>query len=101
MPRCRLDERVADVAVRLLTGWDICVVVSDDGVVLGLLGRSALRASEDVRVETAMTPGPRTIRPSARLHAIADRMRDENVTLLLVTHSDGVLVGVVRREDIA
>jgi CBS domain-containing protein len=48
-----------------------------------------------------MALGPRTIRPSARRDAIAERMRDEGITLLVVTHSDGVLVGVVRREDLA
>jgi CBS domain-containing protein len=43
-----------------------------------------------------MTPGPSTVRPSARLDAIANRMRDENLTRLLVTRSDGALVGVLR-----
>ena len=74
--------------------------MNEERIVLGLLGRSALRASGDIRVEAAMTPGPRTIRPSARLDAIAERMRDEKLTRLLVTHPDGVLIGVARREDL-
>jgi CBS domain-containing protein len=99
-PTCRLDQQVADVAARLPEDWDICVVTNDERVVLGLLGRRALHTAGDVRVEEAMTPGPSTVRPSARLAAIANRMRDENLTRLLVTRSDGVLVGVLRREDI-
>jgi CBS domain-containing protein len=99
-PTCQLDEQVAEVAARLPPDWDICVVANEERVVLGLLGRQALRAGGDVRVEEAMTPAPSTIRPSARLDAIANRMRDENLTRLLVTRSDGVLVGVLRREDV-
>lgn len=47
-----------------------------------------------------MTLGPSTIRPSARLEAIARRMHDQNLTCIVVTHSDGVLVGVLRRKDL-
>jgi Mg/Co/Ni transporter MgtE len=80
--------------------WDVCVVTNDERVVLGLLGRRALRADGDERVAEAMTPGPSTVRPSARLDAIANRMRDKDLTRIIVTSSDGVLVGVLRREDI-
>jgi len=99
-PTCQLDEQVAEVGARLPPDWDICVVANEKRVVLGLLGRQALRAGGDVRVEEAMTPAPSTIRPTARLDAIANRMRDENLTRLLVTRSDGVLVGVLRHEDV-
>ena len=47
-----------------------------------------------------MTAGPSTVRPSARRDAIAQRMRDQNLAHLVVTHSDGVLTGVLRREDL-
>ena len=100
-PRCLPGELVSAVAERVGDEWQICVVTNDDGVVLGLIGRQALRSGESVRAEDAMTLGPRTIRPSARRDAIAERMCDEGITLLVVTHSDGVLVGVVRREDLA
>jgi CBS domain-containing protein len=99
-PTCRLEEKVAEVAARLPAGWDVCVVTNDERVVLGLLGRRALGAGGDVRIDQAMTPGPSTVRPSARLDAIANRMREENLTRLLVTRSDGVLVGVLWREDV-
>jgi CBS domain-containing protein len=80
--------------------WEICVVTNVAGVVLGLLGRQALRAGERVRAEDAMSLGPSTIRPSARREAVAKRMRDQELTRIVVTHSDGVLVGVLRREDL-
>jgi CBS domain-containing protein len=56
---------------------------------------------ERVRAEDAMSLGPSTIRPSARREAVAKRMRDQELTRIVVTHSDGVLVGVLRREDLA
>ena len=47
-----------------------------------------------------MTPAPSTIRPSARLDAIRERMRDQKLTRTIVSRSDGVLVGVLRVEDL-
>jgi CBS domain-containing protein len=69
-------------------------------LVLGLVGRDALRSKERVRADDAMSLGPGTIRPSARLDAIARRMRDQNLTRIVVTRSDGTLSGVLRREDL-
>ena len=99
-PTCRLGESVAEVVARLPNGWDICVVTDDRQVVLGLLGRNALRGKAETTVESAMTLGPSTIRPSARIEAIAERMREQDLTRIIVSRSDGTLVGVVRREDI-
>jgi Mg/Co/Ni transporter MgtE len=100
VPTCRLDELVADVAARLRDGWDICVVTNDADIVLGMLGRSALCSGQQTTVENAMTSGPSTIRPSARLDAITKRVRDQNLTRIIVTRSDGVLFGVLRVEDL-
>jgi hypothetical protein len=52
VPTCRLDELAAHVAARLRDGWDICVVTNDDDIVLGMLGRSALRSGQQATVET-------------------------------------------------
>ena len=46
-----------------------------------------------------MTPGPSTIRPSARLEAIVERMKRQNLTNLPVTTSDGRLVGTAAGAD--
>jgi Mg/Co/Ni transporter MgtE len=100
-PRCLPDELVSAVAERVGDEWQICVVTNGEGVVLGLLGRQAIRSAENVRAQDAMTLGPKTIRPSARREAVAEWMRDHALTSMLVTHPDGVLVGVLRREDLA
>ena len=99
-PTCRLDESVAAVAARLHEGWDISVVINERQVVLGLLGRGALGSATHASVESAMRPGPSTIRPSARIDAIRKRMREQNLTRIVVTRSDGRLFGVVRHEDL-
>ncbi len=100
VPTCRFDEQVPDVAARLPDGWDVCVVTNDARIVQGLLGRSALRSDRQATVEDAMTAGPSTIRPSARLDAITKRMHEQNLSRIIVTRSDGVLLGVLRAEDI-
>lgn len=46
-----------------------------------------------------MTSGPGTIRPSVSLETILERMRGRNLPSVLVTSSDGTLVGLLRRED--
>ncbi len=100
VPACHPGERLADVRSRVdAAGWDTCFVVDEHGVVLGRLGRSALAGEDDVAVEEAMTPGPSTVRPSLGLDQAVERMQAQNLTSLPVTRSDGVLVGVLRRED--
>ena len=100
VPTCGLEERLQDVRRRVsAAGWDTCIVVNASGVVLGRLGRTALASEEDVTVEAAMTAGPSTVRPSITLAEIVERMQSQKLTSALVTHSDGTLVGLVRRTD--
>jgi hypothetical protein len=49
-------------------------VVDERGVVLGRLGRGAIRGRADVAADEAMTLGPSTIRPSARLEDVVTWM---------------------------
>jgi CBS domain-containing protein len=98
VPTCRLDERLADVRARVRAGgWDTCIVVNEQNVVLGRLGRAALGSDADVAVEEAMRAGPGTIRPSVSLESAAKTMREKELSTLLITRSDGTLVGVLTR----
>ena len=97
---CRLGDRLQAVREQLeRNDWDTCFVVDAERVVLGRLGRRAIRAGEDVSAEEAMTPGPSTIRPSARLRDVIERMRRQRLTSLPVTTSDGRLAGLLTRHD--
>jgi CBS domain-containing protein len=100
VPTCRLDDRLREVCEHLEErGWDTCFVVDERRVVLGRLGRRAIRGREDVSAEQAMALGPSTIRPSARLRDVVERMQRQQLTSLPVTTSDGRLVGLLLRED--
>jgi Mg/Co/Ni transporter MgtE len=100
VPTCGLGERLGEVCQRVRdAGWDTCFVVDERRVVLGRLGRSALSRDGEVSVEEAMTLGPSTVRPSFGLEEAVQRMQAQNLTSLPVTYSDGVLVGLLRRED--
>ena len=81
-------------------GWDTCIVVNEQRVVLGRLGRKALAADTDESVEEAMTPGPSTVRPSIGVDALLERIRVRKLSSFLVTTPDGRLVSLVLREDI-
>jgi Mg/Co/Ni transporter MgtE len=100
VPACGPEDRMTEVRERVrAAGWDTCFVTDERGVVLGRLGRAALGADDDVTVEEAMTLGPSTVRPSFELDKAVERMRTQELTTLPVTRSDGVLIGVIRRED--
>jgi Mg/Co/Ni transporter MgtE len=100
VPACAPSDRMPEVRERVhAAGWDTCFVTNEHGVVLGRLGRTALGGDDDVSVEEAMTPGPSTVRPSLELDTAVERMRAQNLTTLPVTRSDGVLIGVLRRQD--
>ena len=100
VPTCRPQDSLQTVCEELEeSGWDTCFVVDARGVVLGRLGRRAIRGRANVSAEEAMTPGPSTIRPSARLDTMVERMRRQNLTNLPVTTSDGRLVGLLPLRD--
>jgi Mg/Co/Ni transporter MgtE len=97
---CALDERLQDVCERVRAAdEDTCFVVNEQRIVLGRLGRAALARADDVSVEEAMTAGPSTVRPSLDLTAAVERMQRQKLTNLPVTRSDGVILGLIRRDD--
>ena len=100
VPTCGPGDRLQDVCEQLdESGWDTCLVVDERRVVLGRIGRRAIGGREDVSAEEAMAPGPSTIRPSARLEAMVERMQRQTLTNLPVTTSDGRLVGLLSLRD--
>jgi predicted transcriptional regulator len=101
VPTCALDERLGDVRDRVVAaGWDACVVVSLDRVVLGLLRARELDADPDLPAERAMRPGPSTYRPFVSVAQMRDIMADRHLDSSPVTTSDGKLVGLVRKQDV-
>jgi len=100
VPTARLDERLGDVAERArAAGWDVAVVVNEQRVILGLLRRQHLEEDPDLRVEEAMSPGPSTFRPHVFIVELAAFMVEHDLPSAPITTGDGVLVGMLRRED--
>jgi Mg/Co/Ni transporter MgtE len=101
VPTCTLNEPLVEVRERVRgASWDTCIVVTEQRVVLGRLGRKALASDSDESVEEAMSPGPGTVRPSIGTDALLERMRPRNLARYLVTTPDGGLVGLVRRDEL-
>ena len=102
VPTCRLDEPIGQVRERVrAAGWDACVVVNDQRVVLGLLRAGELGRGQEEPVEQVMRPGPSTFRPHVPIEELAHFMIHHDLPTSPVTTSDGRLVGLLRREDAA
>ena len=82
-------------------GWDACVVVNEQRVVFGLLRAAELKRDPALRIEQAMRPGPSTYRPYVATEKLAKVMAEHGRESLLVTTSDGRLVGLVKRSDVS
>jgi CBS domain-containing protein len=99
-PTCTLDERLGDASDRLrAVGAAGCIVVNDQRVVLGRLRAKSLAGDAGQTVEAVMEAGPTTVRPGEPLEALIGRMQQRRVGSIIVSTADGVLVGVLRRED--
>ena len=100
IPTCRLTDRLGDVRDKTLDAdQNVCVVVNDDRIVLGRLRGDALRGDPGATVESVMESGPTTTRPDDPLEAITERLQSARVASIIVTTSDGRLVGILYRED--
>ena len=101
VPTCGLDEPVASVRDRVRkAGWDECLVVNEQRVLLGILRAEQLHgAGDDDKAEDVMNPGPSTFRPHVHIEEMARFMARHELESSPVTTSDGVLVGMLRRKD--
>jgi CBS domain-containing protein len=101
-PTCGLAERLVDVRDRVTAaGWDECVVVNDERIVLGIVDpRRLASGSPDAVVESVMRPGPTTFRPSVTVEELASHLREHGLDRSLVTTPEGRLIGAVRRADL-
>jgi CBS domain-containing protein len=100
VPTCDVGENVREVRDRArAAGWETCVVVAGDGVVVGRLRSPAWDSELEVTVGEVMEPGPSTVRPDASLKSLVARMQKKETPQVLVTTPEGILVGVLFSED--
>jgi CBS domain-containing protein len=101
VPTCAPAEKVENARDRFRTaGWDACVVVNKERVVLGLLREKELSSDPETTVEQVMRSGPTTSRPDVPVGKMAERMRERGARTALVTTSNGRLVGLLYRDDV-
>jgi len=100
VPTCGLRDKVGfarDQAQK--AGWDRCVVVNKERVVLGVLREAEWATHPESSVETVMRNGPATFRPNEPVAKLAEQMRQRGATSILVTTPDGRLIGLLNRKD--
>jgi rhodanese-related sulfurtransferase len=99
---CSIEDRARDVLERVVASpYAFALVLSSDGVLLGRLRRSVLEmAGRADGIESIIEPGPSTIRAHLTADELRTRLEHSGVRTLVVTTPGGVLVGVVRRDDI-
>jgi CBS domain-containing protein len=94
------DTPVAEVLGLLeRQGFGPVLVLNQAGVVMGAAYRDKLAAAGDAAVGTVMRFGVSTVRPSEDAAALAHRMGHRQVTRVVVTRSDGTLIGLFFAED--
>ncbi|MGI8516786.1 MAG: CBS domain-containing protein [Acidimicrobiia bacterium] len=100
VPTCQPETPLGDIRSRLTdSGWEVCVVVDCDRVVIGRLLQCALGDDDHARAEHVMEPGPSTVRPDSLLQPLVARLDDRDVSHVLVTTPQGVLIGVLLPEE--
>jgi CBS domain-containing protein len=99
-PTCTPTEKVGDVRDRTRrAGWNRSVVVNEERVVLGLLQEKELDTDPEATAEEAMRNGPATFRPDEPVEKVAKRMRERGASAIVVTTSDGRLMGLLYRRE--
>ena len=100
VPLCHLTDPLGEVYKRCQeVGWQVCLVVNEANIVLGRVRREAWQANPETPVEQVMENGPTTFRPDNFLEPLVKRMRDKKVGSVIITNSDGVLIGLLYRKD--
>ena len=98
---CKRGERAGDIADRMEgEDRDFCVVVNDEGILLGRLWPKSVRENPDKSVEQVMEPGPTTVRATESAGALLERMERRKVPAVLVATAKGQLLGLAHVEDL-
>ena len=101
VPTCALEDRVVEARARLGPD-DVCLVVNEEKVVLGLVREKDLGGGEDQGlVGEVMQEGPTTMRPNVPAAVLAGHLQDGSFSYVVVTTGDGALIGILRGADLA
>ena len=95
------DTPAAEAIRRLdARGFGPVIVLNQAGVVMGAVHRDRLAsAADDTAAGALMRFGVTTVRPSEQAEDVVHRMSHAEVSRLVVTRSDGTLIGLFFAED--
>lgn len=100
VPTCAPDASLGEVRDRVLTaGVDLCVVVNEERIVLGLLRGDGLSKGTHTRAADVMELGPPTIRPDRPVEELLGARSGQGTKSWIVSTSHGRLLGLLRRID--
>jgi len=98
-PVCAVQDRVAAVRAKLPQGWNFCVVLNADRIVLGLADFTNESEPGEL-VEEMMRPAPLTFRPGRTVEEACQFLKSKNISMALVTTSIGQFIGVLLRDEL-
>jgi rhodanese-related sulfurtransferase len=99
VPTCSLRERLEDVKSRRRPNQDMCIVLNDRNIVMGVIQGETWDANPQARVLDIMQTGPRTLRPDLDPKDAEKILRTAETTSAIVTTSDGELLGIIRMAE--
>lgn len=99
VPTCGIDATAGEVH-EVVGDWPVCVVLDDDRVVLGVVRADAAGVDGATPVTSLLLPGPPTVRPSIPADELLESMEEDGQDHVLVSTYDGVLLGLVTREQL-
>ena len=98
LPTASAHDRLGDVRSALHnSNIGLVVVLNHQGIVMGILPATAADQNDATPIEAIMDEGPTAIRPSEEVEPLVEGMRNAGVDGVLVTSSDGKLLGLFER----
>jgi rhodanese-related sulfurtransferase len=96
---CAPRDRLGVIKNRRPNPTDVCVILNDRGIVLGLIEGEAWEQDPLKTAAEVMNPAPRTFRPNSDPVEVMKDMRKDDLDNALVTTSDGELLGFIQRRE--
>jgi CBS domain-containing protein len=100
--RCASSDPVSEVRASIERSiYPFALVTGRDGMLLGRVRASALKAEPDDRpVGEVMELAPSTVRPHRAAGELAKHLADRDLRWAIVTTPEGRLLGVASREEL-
>ena len=99
VPKCRLRDSAGEAKRHAEQfGFNLCPVVNEQGIVLGLLRKDAWEDNPTAPAEKLMESAPTTLRPYYPAKDARELLDRKGRDAVLVTSSDGRLMGIFKRD---